>query len=91
MYSLLLVPGDYTQWTEWSVCNKSCGGGQQKRDRPCTNPSPEHGGQNCVGQGLGPAEEIISCNEQPCPSKKRWTCMSVISFCCNIISDENQF
>ena len=69
MYSLLLVPGDYTQWTEWSVCDKSCGGGQQKRERSCTNPAPEHGGQNCVDQGLGPAEETLPCNEEPCPSK----------------------
>ena len=70
MYSVLLVPGDYTQWTEWSVCDKSCGGGQQKRERSCTNPAPEHGGQNCVDQGLGPAEETSQCNEDPCPSKE---------------------
>ena len=68
-FCVFIVPGDYTQWTEWSVCDKNCGGGQQKRERSCTNPSPEHGGQNCVDQGLGPAEETLSCNEHPCPSK----------------------
>ena len=62
-----LVPGNYNEWSEWSVCNRSCGGGKQKRERNCTNPSPAYGGQNCTEQGLGAAEEILPCNEDPCP------------------------
>ena len=63
------VSGNYTDWSEWSICNRTCGGGQQKRERNCTNPFPANGGNNCTEQGLGAAEEISSCNEHPCPSK----------------------
>ena len=68
---LFLVPGNYTEWSEWSVCNRTCGGGQQKRGRNCTNPSPANGVLNCTEQGLGAAEEISPCNEHPCPGKER--------------------
>jgi hypothetical protein len=36
-----------------------------KRSRGCTNPAPEHGGANCVGD-LG---ETQDCNTNNCPSK----------------------
>ena len=29
-----------------------------------------HGGKNCTEQGLGAAEEVSPCNEDPCPGKK---------------------
>ena len=59
------VPGNYTAWSEWSACNRTCGGGKQKRERTCTNPLPAHGGKNCIEQGLGDAEEIAECNQSP--------------------------
>ena len=64
------VSGNYTEWSEWSACNKTCDGGQQKRERNCTNPSPANGGLKCTEQGLGAAQEILSCNENPCPSRE---------------------
>jgi hypothetical protein len=46
-----------------------------KRSRGCTNPAPEHGGANCVGD-LG---ETQDCNTNNCPSKH--TCdIIVVSF-----------
>ena len=66
----LVVSGNYTKWSEWSACNTTCDGGQQKRERNCTNPSPAHGGLNCTEQGLGAAEETLPCNEHLCPGKK---------------------
>ena len=62
--------GGYTAWSEWSVCNRTCGGGNQQRERDCTNPQPAHGGLNCTEQLLGPAEEVVACNEEPCPPSK---------------------
>ena len=66
---LLLVPGGYTQWSQWSVCKGTCGGEKQKRERACKSPSPKHGGMNCSEQGLGPTEEILPCNEKNCPGR----------------------
>ena len=68
MLHYILVPGNYTAWSEWSACNRTCGGGKQKRERTCTNPTPAHGGKDCEDQGLGEAEESVACNEDPCPS-----------------------
>ena len=34
-------------WGDWSTCSKNCGGGIQTRT--CTNPTPQHGGNQCVG------------------------------------------
>ena len=67
-FTTFLVSGNYTAWSEWSACNRTCGGGKQKRERTCTNPTPAHGGKNCEDQGLGEVQEISSCNNDPCPS-----------------------
>lgn len=45
-------------WSDWSSCDKDCGGGKQTRT--CTNPSPANGGRNCEG----PSEQ--ECNTQAC-------------------------
>lgn len=45
-------------WSSWSSCSRSCGGGTQTRS--CTNPSPSNGGTACAGS---PSQ---SCNTQTC-------------------------
>ena len=65
-YLLLAVDGGYTNWSEWEACSVTCGGGSQKRSRTCTNPSPSGGGQTCLQQNLGPAEETQACNAKDC-------------------------
>ncbi|CAF0766279.1 unnamed protein product [Rotaria sordida] len=47
-----------SNWSEWDVCSKSCGGGIQKRRRTCLS----NGGKcnECL-------DEIRLCNELPCP------------------------
>ena len=61
----LSVDGGLSDWTAWSTCSLSCGGGVMKRTRGCTNPAPEHGGANCVGD----LAEEDDCNTHHCPSK----------------------
>lgn len=53
------------------MCNKKCGGGTQERTRKCTNPSPAHGGKDCVG----PKTETRSCNTDMCPGKSETLCL----------------
>ena len=59
--------GGYTQWTEFSSCSVTCGGGMQQRTRECTNPAPSNGGKDC--NLLGAAFESRNCSSNPCPSK----------------------
>lgn len=61
----VLVNGNWSPWNVWGDCTTTCGGGQRKRFRTCTNPPPTHGGRACVG----PSEGVQTCNVQPCPSK----------------------
>lgn len=61
------VDGGYSEWTEFSECTVTCGGGVHKRTRECTNPAPANGGMNC--EGLGLAMESEYCNVEPCPTQ----------------------
>ena len=58
------VNGEYTAWSEWESCSKSCGEGEQKRSRSCTNPRPANGGSDC--SRLGKAVETKKCNLKNC-------------------------
>lgn len=66
-YSFPAVNGNYTHWSSWSDCSRTCGGGSQFRLRDCINPLPEYGGRDCAYYGA--RREITHCNPQPCPSK----------------------
>ncbi|KAK6167247.1 hypothetical protein SNE40_021325 [Patella caerulea] len=71
------VHGNWSPWDEWGECSNSCGGGQRKRFRYCTNPPPGIGGRLCPGQ----AEETSNCNPDPCPVNGRWGAWSDWSEC----------
>ncbi|XP_066538805.1 adhesion G protein-coupled receptor B1 isoform X1 [Hoplias malabaricus] len=55
------VDGRWQQWTSWSSCTKTCGGGSQQRQRVCYGPF--FGGESCPGD----REEVRRCNEKRCP------------------------
>ena len=61
------VNGGWSGWSGWTSCTKPCGIGSQERARSCTNPRPQHGGKSCSES----AKLERSCNQQPCPGKKR--------------------
>ena len=60
------IDGGYSDWSCWSDCSQSCGGGSKMRTRECTNPSPQGKGKDC--SGLGEAQETHACNNFVCPS-----------------------
>ncbi|KAJ7379731.1 hypothetical protein OS493_014137 [Desmophyllum pertusum] len=60
------IDGGFTEWSEWSECSVTCGGGVQRRSRTCTNPKPEGNGKTCQEQDAGPADQTNICNPKLC-------------------------
>ena len=61
---ILVVHGGWSSWT-YGSCSKTCGNGTQTLTRRCNNPTPDCGGNNCVG--LSTTQYI--CNDKCCPGK----------------------
>ncbi|XP_063687572.1 uncharacterized protein LOC134820861 isoform X3 [Bolinopsis microptera] len=59
------VDGGWTQWTLWTTCSVTCGGGSQTRSRSCTRPLPMFDGEDCGPED--PETESRACNEEECP------------------------
>lgn len=57
------VDGNWGMWSIFTPCTATCGGGTKSRVRICNNPTPEHGGVDCVGK----ASETQTCNDNKCP------------------------
>ena len=57
------INGGWGEWTAWSSCSVSCGGGSRSDNRPCDNPTPAHGGVGCSGS----ASKLKTCNSNECP------------------------
>ncbi|CAF3129881.1 unnamed protein product [Rotaria sp. Silwood2] len=45
-----IINGNWSEWSSWSPCTRTCGSAIQKSQRYCNNPKPENGGQYCSGQ-----------------------------------------
>ncbi|XP_065671366.1 uncharacterized protein LOC136089329 [Hydra vulgaris] len=56
--------GGYTEWSPFSSCSQTCGGGVEIRTRTCINPSPLGDGKDC--QHLGPSKEERECSNVFC-------------------------
>ena len=61
-FPTLEVDGDWSEWCTFTPCSVTCGGGVRYRNRTCTNPPPQSGGQDC----LGPSSELQKCNTESC-------------------------
>ena len=55
----------FSEWSAWTACPVSCGGGRRLRERECLTQGKVV--INCVG----PLREIEDCNTQPCPGDAR--------------------
>ena len=56
------MDGQWSAWTAYGQCTRSCGGGFQYRYRRCDNPPPMGNGSKCVGTNI----EQKSCNSDSC-------------------------
>jgi len=57
-----VVNGGWSDWGDWGQCSATCGAGQQKHSRTCTNPPPSNGGAQCAGDD----KETKPCNNGAC-------------------------
>lgn len=64
------VDGGFGLWSSWTACSKTCGTGSQSRSRPCNNPTPTGGGQNCTGD----SSQAKSCKIKSCPGEEFLLC-----------------
>lgn len=51
-----VIHGSWSCWSSWSLCSA----GQRSRSRSCSNPSPQNGGQFCIGEPT----ETSACEDQ---------------------------
>ncbi|XP_059143931.1 neurogenic locus notch homolog protein 1-like [Physella acuta] len=72
----VIADGNWAAWSHWSNCT-SCGVGQRKRVRTCTDPAPDPGGQDCLGVKV----ETQFCVGSRCPVDGRFGGWSEWSQC----------
>ncbi|XP_070817740.1 hemicentin-1 [Chaetodon trifascialis] len=62
------VDGNWSEWSVWEECSRTCGQGNRTRVRICSNPPAQHGGRPCEGKAV----EVIMCSVRPCPVAGNW-------------------
>ncbi|XP_048584555.1 SCO-spondin isoform X2 [Nematostella vectensis] len=69
------ISGEWSTWSEWSSCSRSCNNGTMFRNRTCSQPL--YGGAPCPGRNI----QVSPCNPTDCPSYwsnwSNWTDCSV--------------
>ena len=65
MLFFLIVDGQWCNWSPFSDCSVTCGGGEMTRTRYCNSPVPENGGADCEGSDT----DTASCGEDNCPGE----------------------
>ncbi|PAA54099.1 hypothetical protein BOX15_Mlig015709g1 [Macrostomum lignano] len=71
------IDGQWSEWSTFSGCSRSCGSGKQWRGRQCASPVPQFGGLDCPGG----ANETRECNTNPCPVDGGWSAWSAFADC----------
>ncbi|AWP10692.1 putative hemicentin-1 [Scophthalmus maximus] len=62
------VDGNWSEWSLWEECSRTCGQGNRTRIRTCSDPPAQHGGRPCEGKAV----EVIMCSVRPCPVAGNW-------------------
>lgn len=62
---ILIIDGNFSKWSKWSICSEKCGFSFQSRQRTCNAPTPANGGKPCIGL----VYMTSVCPTKPCYSK----------------------
>jgi hypothetical protein len=54
--------GEWGEWTPWSKCSRTCGGGVSFAERDCNDPAPQNHGRYCLGE----RRRYRVCKTHPC-------------------------
>jgi hypothetical protein len=65
-----------SEWSDWSECSKSCGGGTRTKVRQCVNQRDKDGNPCKVD-----LVDTEACNLNPCPEWTEWTPWTECSRC----------
>ena len=57
-----MPPGGFEEWTDWTECSRTCGGGRRARTRKC-HITEEENYVDCTGS----LTDIEDCQTNPCP------------------------
>ncbi len=71
----------WTDWTEWTPCSASCGGGKKVKTRDCVLPK-SLGLERLQLLCPGDREEVADCNGNACPLPSEWSDWSQCSKSC---------
>jgi len=69
--------GGWGSWSPWSSCGSDC---RRSKSRDCNNPTPAHGGADCVGASA----YFYTCTGDSCEDIRvdgRWSCWTASSTC----------
>jgi hypothetical protein len=83
------VHGNFSDWSEFSKCSRTCGNSVKKRYRNCTRPVPMHGGNDC--SSLGPLVQVVNCDVPQCPVNGNYSEWSKFSVCSHTCGNGTQF
>ena len=83
------IHGNFSEWSEFSKCSRTCGNSVRKRYRNCTRPTPMHGGNDCSSLGL--RVQVVNCDLPECPVNGNYSEWSVFSACSHTCGDGIQF
>ncbi|XP_070199321.1 sushi, von Willebrand factor type A, EGF and pentraxin domain-containing protein 1-like [Littorina saxatilis] len=71
--SLCIVNGSLSDWTTWSACSATCGGGETTRQRTCENPSGSNDNDEVICEGDTTETQVCNSSAVPCPEHGGWS------------------
>ena len=78
-FNYLTVDGGWTEWSDWQIISNTCCGDSRSQTRTCTNPAPQNGGADCVGE----ESQGYTCETEICSG---WVSFNLVKFSCSFIS-----
>ena len=69
---------EWTEWSSWTPCSLTCGGGTKSRERQCQDQEGNEVYGGCPGRG----EETMKCNSERCPELGPWSEWSQCTLTC---------